>query len=380
MNTCLGLLPLTAAPVAPKASVAPAKTPPAFFTQTPCVRQFTVSRPSIACTATAREKQEPAAAASEPAPAPVPAAAGGVTLGSRPDAVTPAWQEAIDLLQSGEIFSADITAVNKSGAIVRVGKLNGFVPYKLMNRAMLANIDREKWTEVLVGKPLTLKVTQVVVPERRLICSEKAAMLDKASRELTPGDVVSGTVTSLHNFGAFVEVEQPESLAGTDVILPLREISWDWISTVNSKLTKGQQVTAMVKYVNPPPQAKVVVSTKRLEEDPLKETLDKVLPLENGAGFANVGAVSASVPTGVEDVLEELAKENGVVEVNLGRRVEEQRTVSQDLELWISKEALANGFSLVARAGRVVQEINVVTEMSASEMRSAVQRVLKRVS
>jgi len=361
-------------------SVAPAKTTPAFFTLPLCVSHFTASRPSLACNATAREKQEPAATSSTaPAPA-VPAAAGGVTLGSRPDAVTPAWQEAIDLLQSGEIFSSEITAVNKSGAIVRVGKLNGFVPYKLMNRAMLANIDREKWTEILVGKSLTLKVTQVVVPERRLICSQKAAMLDKASRELAPGDVVSGTVTTLHNFGAFVEVEKPESLAGTDVILPLREISWDWISTVNSKLTKGQQVSAMVKYVNPPPQAKVIISTKRLEEDPLKETLDKVLPLDNGAGFANVGAVSASVPTGVEDVLEELAKEDGVVEVNLGRRVEEQRTVSQDLELWISKEALANGFSLVARAGRVVQEINVVTEMSAGEMRSAVQRVLKRVS
>lgn len=249
-----------------------------------------------------------------------------------------------------------------------------------MNRALLGSIDRNQWTSKLVGRPLTVKVTQVVIPERRLICSEKAALLDKASKELAPGAIVSGTVTSLHNFGAFIEVEQPLELAGTDVILPLREISWDWISTVNSKLVKGQQVSAMVTYVNPPPNAKVVVSTKRLEEDPLKETLDKVLPLEGGAGFATVGAVPATIPSGVQDVLEELSKEDGVKEVNLGRRVEEQRTVSQDLELWISKEGVADGFSLVARAGRVAQEINVITDMSAAEMRAAVQRVLKRVN
>ena len=336
----------------------------------PSARPLVASRPTLTCTAAAAEEPVTSAPTEQPT----------LTLDSRPDAVTPAWQEAIDLLQSGEIFVTTIESINKSGAIVKVGKLNGFVPYKLMNRALLSSIDRTMWTQKLIGRPLTVKVTQVVIPERRLICSEKAAMLDKASKELVPGAIVSGTVTSLHNFGAFVEVDQPLELAGTDVILPLREISWDWISTVNSRLQKGQQVAAIVTYVNPPPNAKVVVSTKRLEEDPLKETLDKVLPLDSGAGFAAMGAVSASIPTGVEDVLEELTKEAGVKEVNLGRRVEEQRTVSQDLELWISKDAVADGFSLVARAGRVAQEINVVTDMSAGEMRAAVQRVLKRVN
>jgi predicted RNA-binding protein with RPS1 domain len=320
-----------------------------------------------------------AAAPADEAPstsAPAPA----VDEAVRPELVTPAWQHAIDLLSSGESFTTPIVSVNKSGAIIRVGTLNGFVPYKLMNRALLGRIDQMAWSQNLVGRELTVKVTQVVVPERRLVCSQKAAMLDKASRELSPGDIIGGNVTSLHNFGAFIEVEDPPELAGTDVILPLPEISWEWVSTVNVKLTKGQKVRAVVKFVNPPPQSKVVVSTKRLEEDPLKETLDKLLPLSGTGGFAAVGSVAADVPTGVEDVLEELAKEEGVTEVNLGRRAEEQRTVSQDLELWISKEAVADGFSLVARAGRVVQEINVVTEMSAAEMRAAVSRVLKRVN
>ena len=354
--------------------MAPAKA--SFFPSSRC-HLSTSARPSVSCTAAAAEEQ-PTTTTTRTTTTQPPQAA--VTLEERPDAVTPAWQEAIDLLQSGEIFTSTITAVNKSGAIIRVGKLNGFIPYKLMNRAQLSSLDRSLWTQKLVGKDLTVKVTQVVVPERRLICSEKAAMLDKASLNLQPGDIIAGSVTSLHNFGAFIEVEEPAEYAGTDVILPLREISWDWISTVNSKLTKGQRVTALVRYVNLPPQAKVVVSMKRLEEDPLKETLDKVLPLEREGGFADMGAVPANIPTGVEDVLTELAKEDGVSDVTLGRRVEEQRTVSQDLELWISKESVADGFSLVARAGRIAQEIYVATDMSAGEMRAAVQRVLKRVN
>lgn len=51
----------------------------------------------------------------------------------------------------------------------------------------------------------------------------------------------------------------------------------------------------------------------------------------------------------------------------------------QDLELWISKEVVEDGFNLVARAGRVVQEVHVVTCMTKDQMTDAVQRVLKRL-
>lgn len=306
--------------------------------------------------------------------------AGTLPSQQKPQAVPQAWQAAVDLLQSGETFTTSIQSVNKSGVLVAVGKLSGFVPYKLMNRSFLNTLEKESWTRDLVGKEIQVKVTQVVVPERRLICSEKASMLDRAASSIEVGAVVSGHVTSLHSFGAFVEVSEPADLAGTEVILPLREVSWDWISTVNERLTKGQVVTVCVTEVRQPPQSKVVVSLKRMQEDPLKETLDKVLPLENGNAFADVGSVSASVPGGVEDILDELSKESGIGEVTLGRRVEERRTVSQDLELWMSREAVSDGFNLVARAGRVVQEIHVSTGMDADEMRAAVQRVLKRVN
>lgn len=296
----------------------------------------------------------------------------------RPQAVPPAWTKAIELLQSGETFESTIQSVNKSGVLIKVGKLSGFIPYKLMNRYILDSIDRSLWTEELVGRPVMVKVTQVVVPERRLICSEKAVMLENAANKLKPGDIVDGQIASLHTFGAFVELSEPSDFAGTEVILPLRELSWDWVANVNAVVSKGEKVSVKVVDVSTGPQCKVVVSLKRMEVDPLQETLDNVMPLSSPTfGESEVAVV---MPQGVEDILDELSKERGVGEVTLGRRVEERRTVSQDLELWMSKEAVTDGFNLVARAGRVVQEIHVRTDMDADSMRGAVQRVLKRVN
>lgn len=297
--------------------------------------------------------------------------------GSIGEEIPAAWEKAIELLQRGDSFTSTISNVNKSGVLIPVGKLSGFIPYKLMNRNTLSSIDRDSWTEKLVGREITVKVTQVVVPERRLICSEKAVMLEQAASKLKKGDIVEGEISSLHNFGAFVEISSPDAYAGTEVILPLRELSWDWVANVGAVVKKGQNVKVKVVDVSSGPQCKVVVSLKRMEGDPLKENLDNVMPLDD---LGVEQEVPATMPQGVEDILDELSNENGIEEVTLGRRVEERRTVSQDLELWMSKEQLTDGFNLVARAGRVVQEIHVRTSMDAQSMKGAVQRVLKRVN
>lgn len=376
-----------AAPAAPglQAAVAPVVALRRLPTPLHALRSQQLSAPrrrGALCVASAADPAAPAPAqADTPAQTdkPVQAEKPEVTIQRRPQALTPAWQAAIDLLESGEIITTKVVSLNKSGVVVTIGKLNGFVPYKLMDRTALASVPRDNWTQELIGRDLTVKVTQVVVPERRLICSEKAAMLDRAAEAMQQGEVIEGRVVSLHEFGAFVEV-MTAPYAGAEVMLPMRELSWDWVPNVNAKLSKGQELRVQVVDVKLPPRARVVVSLKRLQEDPLKETLDKVLPLEGGNEYADVGSVPASVPAAVEDILEELSREEGVSGVTLGRRVEERRTVSQDLELWISREVVQDGYNLVARAGRIVQEIHVTTALESGDMKAAVQRVLQRVS
>ena len=291
------------------------------------------------------------------------------------------WTHAIELLQSGSSITTSITSVNKSGVLVKVGTLSGFIPYKLMNQQVLSSLPKDRWTEELVGREITVKVTQVVVREGRLIWSEKAVMLERGAGVLKKGDIVEGEISSLHNFGAFVEISSPSAYAGTEVILPLRELSWDWVANVGAVVTKGQQVKCKVVDLSAGPQCKVVVSLKRMEGDPLRETLDNVLPLDESSsgGLRGDEQVPVAVPQGVEDILNELSGEQGIEEVTLGRRVEERRTVSQDLELWMSKESLTDGYNLIARAGRVVQEIHVRTGIDAESMKQTVQRVLAKV-
>ena len=60
-------------------------------------------------------------------------------------------------------------------------------------------------------------------------------------------------------------------------------------------------------------------------------------------------------------------------------QVEEKRAVSQDLELWISKEAVKDGYNLVVRTGRLVQEIHVTTDLPSEGMKESVQRVLRQL-
>ncbi len=60
-------------------------------------------------------------------------------------------------------------------------------------------------------------------------------------------------------------------------------------------------------------------------------------------------------------------------------QVEEKRAVSQDLELWISKEVVKDGYNLVVRTGRLVQEIHVTTDLPSEGMKESVQRVLRQL-
>lgn len=69
----------------------------------------------------------------------------------------------------------------------------------------------------------------------------------------------------------------------------------------------------------------------------------------------------------------------GISDVRAGRQAEEQHTVSQDLELYLTKQDLPGGFTLVVRSGRVLQELIVDTSLSRDDMKKALTRVLSRV-
>ncbi|KAM6568114.1 hypothetical protein CsatB_016099 [Cannabis sativa] len=103
---------------------------------------------------------------------------------------------------------------------------------------------------------------------------------------------------------------------------------------------------------------RMTLSIKQLEEDPLLETLDKVIPQDgaDGSDSLNTSSISNIEPLqGLETIFEELLKEDGVYDVRITRQGFEKRVVSQDLQLWLSNAPATDEKStLLARAGRQV--------------------------
>ena len=82
---------------------------------------------------------------------------------------------------------------------------------------------------------------------------------------------------------------------------------------------------------------------------------------------------------GLMDICANLLTEDGIDAVIPGRQAVEQRVVSQDLELWLTNAVVADGYNLLARAGRQVQEIHVVTGLNRDSIKLAIKRATSAI-
>ncbi|HSV86231.1 MAG TPA: S1 RNA-binding domain-containing protein, partial [Levilinea sp.] len=156
------------------------------------------------------------------------------------------WQEAEGLVETRGSFSSVIIGYNKGGLIVPMGGLRGFVPASQISLSRRANVSgdtpEQRWSE-MVGQPIDVCVIEVDRERRRLILSERAAstetretLKERVIDALTEGEIRTGRVTSLAEFGAFVNI------SGADGLVHLSEISWDRIQHPSEVLRVGQEV------------------------------------------------------------------------------------------------------------------------------------------
>jgi small subunit ribosomal protein S1 len=187
------------------------------------------------------------------------------------------WLYAESLLASGETYDGKILGFNKGGLIVPVGQLRGFVPASQVS--LLRRIDssgstpEQRWGE-MVEEPITVSVIEVDRERRRLILSERAALQEtreslkeRLLEELSEGDVRTGRVTSLADFGAFVNID------GADGLVHLSEISWDRIEHPREVLSVGQEVEVKVIGVDRE-RKRIGLSIRQLQEDPWVQNVE----------------------------------------------------------------------------------------------------------
>jgi small subunit ribosomal protein S1 len=182
------------------------------------------------------------------------------------------WLRAQDLLDSGEVFETEVAEFNRGGVIVPFGPLRGFVPNSHLisiPRGWQGKRLREAKAE-LVGQTLSLVVIEVNQRKRRLVLSERAAGRRKRQQlleELTEGEVRTGTVHNLVDFGAFVD------LGGLDGLIHISELDWTHVGHPSEVLSIGDEVEVYVLSVNRE-RKRIGLSRKRLLPDPWHSVIE----------------------------------------------------------------------------------------------------------
>ena len=180
------------------------------------------------------------------------------------------WLEAEKMKASGEAFDCKVIGYNKGGLIVPLGLLRGFVPasqVSVMRRVEDNESVDVRWSK-MVGEPIKVVVIEVDRARHRLILSERSALQetretikDRLMDELHEGAIKTGRVTSLADFGAFVNID------GADGLVHLSEISWERIEHPGEVLKVGQEVKVKVIAVDQE-RKRIGLSIRQLLPDP----------------------------------------------------------------------------------------------------------------
>jgi small subunit ribosomal protein S1 len=185
--------------------------------------------------------------------------ANGLLLLSRKGAAVQAdWSS----VATGMIVEARVTATNKGGLEVNVNGIRGFMP--------ISQVDmyRVEDAEQYVNQRLNCLVVDVNPEERNLVVSRRALLekerdeqREKLWQELAEGQVRSGIVRSVREFGAFVD------LGGADGLLHVSEMSWQRVQDPKTIVQPGQSVKVIVLKVDHE-KRKISLGLKQLTASP----------------------------------------------------------------------------------------------------------------
>ena len=181
------------------------------------------------------------------------------------------WRLLQKVFEEGETIEADVVEHNKGGLIVNVHGVRGFVPLSQivdLRRAGGPEEPIENRLATMHNRHLLLKVIEMNRRRNRLILSERAAVQERRAREkdrllseLQEGETRRGVVTSLCDFGAFVD------LGGADGLIHLSELSWGQVTHPSQVLRVGEEVDVYVVGVDRE-KKKIALSLKRLQAEP----------------------------------------------------------------------------------------------------------------
>ncbi|MSX82315.1 MAG: 30S ribosomal protein S1 [Actinobacteria bacterium] len=162
------------------------------------------------------------------------------------------------------IVTGLVIEVVKGGLIVDIG-LRGFLP------ASLVDLRRVRDLAPFIGRQLECKIIEldknrnnVVLSRRGFLEENQREQRDDFLTNLKPGEIREGVVSSVVNFGAFVD------LGGMDGLVHVSELSWKHVDHPSSVVTVGDEVTVQVLEVDLS-RERISLSLKACQQDPWQE-------------------------------------------------------------------------------------------------------------
>ncbi|MGE5227178.1 MAG: 30S ribosomal protein S1 [Planctomycetaceae bacterium] len=197
-----------------------------------------------------------------------------------------AWGRIEEVMTSGQTIKGPVIEVVKGGLILDIG-LRGFLP------ASLVDLRRVRDLQPFVGQELEAKIIELDRNRNNVVLSRRAFLEESQSEgrkkfleNLHKGERRKGTVSSIVNFGAFVD------LGGVDGLVHVSELSWKHVDHPGEVVAVGQEVEVEVLDVDLE-RERVSLSLKATQEDPWKE-----FERTSHAGSVITGTVTKLVPFG----------------------------------------------------------------------------------
>ncbi|MDQ3924690.1 MAG: 30S ribosomal protein S1 [Actinomycetota bacterium] len=194
---------------------------------------------------------------------------GRLILSAKRAAFEKAWNRIEEAHAEQHTVEGPVIEVVKGGLIIDIG-LRGFLPASLVDIRRVRNLDS------FLGQRLACKVIELNRSRNNVVLSRRAVLEEERKEErhrilttLQEGDVITGTVSNLVDFGAFVDLE------GIDGLIHISELSWNHVDHPSEVVEVGEEVQVKVLEVDRD-RERISLGLKQTRKDPWQEIVERV--------------------------------------------------------------------------------------------------------
>jgi small subunit ribosomal protein S1 len=228
------------------------------------------------------------------------------------------WQRIMDTTREGDVVEGVVTRKIKGGLLVDIG-VQVFLPASQVDVRRPADIGEFLGRKI---RAMILKIDpetrNIVISRRKLIEEERAAAKKRLMETLKEGDLVTGEVKNIADFGAFID------LGGIDGLLHITDMSWSRINHPSELVKLGQKIEVKVLNIDREKE-KIALGLKQKEASPWSD-LEKKYPVNSRVRGTVVNVVPYGAFVRLEDGIEGLVH---ISEMSWTRRINHPSEVLQ---------------------------------------------------